>query len=62
MTKRREPIPVEKAIQLFDQLGTWERVRQELPRDDGSLFTYGAIVKAVRRHDRRVIHHAQASF
>ena len=59
MKRKRESIPVLKAIELYDWRGTWqeprtwEQVRRELPRADGSLFTYTAIVQAVRRYDRR---------
>lgn len=51
--KRRERVPVRKAIDLYKWRGTWEQVRREIPREDGSLFTYTAISHAVRRYDRR---------
>lgn len=48
----RNKVPVERAIELYEQLGTWTKVRRALPRPDGSLYSIDGLQKAVRRADR----------
>jgi len=49
---KRYPVPVEDAIKLYDELGSWEKVRRALPRPDGTLFTYWGLWNAVRWRDK----------
>lgn len=51
MSDRRERIPVERARQLYDQLGTWAAVARVLKRKSGQPFTSTAIAAAVRWDD-----------
>ena len=53
MSQKREPVPVQEAIEWYKWLGTWAKVREVIRRKDGSLFTYSGIQGAVRRYDRR---------
>jgi S-adenosylmethionine:diacylglycerol 3-amino-3-carboxypropyl transferase len=48
----RYPVPVEEAVRLYAELGSWEKVRQQLRRPDGSMFTYWGIWRAVRWRDQ----------
>jgi hypothetical protein len=48
----RIPVPVDEAIKLYDQLGSWEKVRQVLRRPDGTMFTYTGLWRAVRWRDQ----------
>ena len=49
---KRNKVPVERAIALYNELGTWEKVRRVLARTDGSLYSLDGLWKAVRRYDR----------
>lgn len=49
---RRQTIPVDEAVQLYDKLGTWSKVASVLKRPDGSRFTPQSIFSAVRWRDR----------
>lgn len=48
----REVVPVDRAVRLYDQLGSWRAVQRELLRRDGSRFTTQGIYAAVRWRDR----------
>lgn len=49
---KRNKVPVERAVELYAQLGTWAKVRLALPRPDGSLYSIDGLQKAVRHADR----------
>jgi hypothetical protein len=49
---RRERIPVDRARRLYDELGSWRKVADALPRSTGQKFAAAAIANAVRWADQ----------
>lgn len=45
------PINTGLAVRLYDRLRSWHAVAAAMPRADGTPFTAGAILAAVRRAD-----------
>lgn len=54
MKPGRKPVPVQRAIILYDRLRAWSKVARILRRKDGSAFTADGLLRAVRRYDRRI--------
>jgi hypothetical protein len=46
-----ERVDIERAIALYDQLGTWTKVAKLMRRKNGGNFTPDAISRAVRLAD-----------
>lgn len=44
----RPAVPVDEARGLYDRLGSWVKVSNELRRPDGTTFKAESIAKAVR--------------
>lgn len=52
--KKREPVPVHKAIVIYGRFGSWRKVAEVVRRQNGLKFAALSIQAAVRRYDRRV--------
>jgi len=50
---KREPVPVLKAITLYERFKSWAKVARVLRRRNGMPFTASGLFNAVRRYDRR---------